>query len=249
MTFRTRLFAAIALGTMALGSAATASKLAITSAGIYQPGTVLVSGPGFHRNEYAGAVRFDVQQPGGEGVSVVDGFCIDLFHNIYVGFDFGHDIVAGHGDAQYNNTLHYHTASLTRDSQSALSGGGTLLTMAQIKEIGGLANMGFSLIHSNAPDLSDKLTAIQSAIWTVEYAPKGFTVSSADIDVETYLNQDLKLAARPGFGGPSETIYADNGGTQGFTLGVPEPATWAMMIVGIGMVGGIQRRRQTIAAG
>jgi hypothetical protein len=30
----------------------------------------------------------------------------------------------------------------------------------------------------------------------------------------------------------------------GLTASVPEPATWAMMIVGFGMVGGALRRRQ-----
>lgn len=34
----------------------------------------------------------------------------------------------------------------------------------------------------------------------------------------------------------------------GFTGGVPEPATWAMMIAGFGLVGGAVRRRRTLAA-
>jgi hypothetical protein len=29
---------------------------------------------------------------------------------------------------------------------------------------------------------------------------------------------------------------------------VPEPATWAMMIIGFGLVGGVMRRRSAVAA-
>lgn len=37
-------------------------------------------------------------------------------------------------------------------------------------------------------------------------------------------------------------------GDFNFTAGVPEPATWALMILGFGAVGGAMRRRQSVAA-
>jgi hypothetical protein len=38
--------------------------------------------------------------------------------------------------------------------------------------------------------------------------------------------------------------YTGNGGEGGGGGGVPEPATWGMMMLGIGLMGGVMRRRQ-----
>lgn len=48
-----------------------------------------------------------------------------------------------------------------------------------------------------------------------------------------------------GFGGSGEHVVMDN---LHFNSGVPEPASWALLIVGFGSVGGALRRRQTIKA-
>lgn len=44
--------------------------------------------------------------------------------------------------------------------------------------------------------------------------------------------------------GISDGMYADNSGALDLTIAVPEPATWAMMLAGLGIVGVAMRRRQ-----
>jgi hypothetical protein len=59
-----------------------------------------------------------------------------------------------------------------------------------------------------------------------------------------FLNTGTTTPSRLYFG-VSDDIFEDNGGS--FTLsigGVPEPATWAMMILGFGVVGGAMRVRR-----
>lgn len=50
----------------------------------------------------------------------------------------------------------------------------------------------------------------------------------------------------PGFlhFGVSDNGYGDNSGQYVIAVGVPEPASWAMMIAGFGLVGAAMRRRQ-----
>jgi hypothetical protein len=46
-------------------------------------------------------------------------------------------------------------------------------------------------------------------------------------------------------GGSDAVLYSNfGGGTGGGGGGVPEPATWGMMMLGIGLMGGVMRRRQ-----
>lgn len=66
--------------------------------------------------------------------------------------------------------------------------------------------------------------------------PDGVSVSGGEVPFNPGL---LKL---PGDGGE---IPGDGGGTPG---GVPEPASWAMFILGFGVVGAAARRRRTVRA-
>ncbi len=54
----------------------------------------------------------------------------------------------------------------------------------------------------------------------------------------------------PFFGGPATLTISALPGGGGIGAGVPEPATWAMLVIGFGMVGATVRRRNrhTIAA-
>jgi hypothetical protein len=59
---------------------------------------------------------------------------------------------------------------------------------------------------------------------------------------------------------PGEGLYGNIYNSQGFAgvwdlehssailTGIPEPATWAMMIIGFGLIGGALRRRRTMIA-
>jgi PEP-CTERM motif-containing protein len=48
-------------------------------------------------------------------------------------------------------------------------------------------------------------------------------------------------------GGPAVIEFDVNGGPAGTSGGVPEPATWAMMLMGFGGLGALVRRRRTVA--
>jgi hypothetical protein len=49
-------------------------------------------------------------------------------------------------------------------------------------------------------------------------------------------------------GPPTAVRIDDISGTAALAVGVPEPATWAMMIAGFGLAGGAMRRRRALAA-
>lgn len=220
------------------GSPAAAAPVFIQTAGIYNPGHVLATLPGGARDEFSAPVHFT----GNYGSSFAnpilsfDGFCIDLFHNISVGF--GSQLAVG---------LNYHTAALTSD------GVGNALSYAQVRSIGGLANIGFGLIGSATPDRNARLAAIQAAIWAVEYPAISFTANNSFTGLQGYIDEYLALAPR--LSGNARVIYSDLPGhlaKQGFITniqGVPEPGIWAQLIAGFGLIGAATRyrRRATVA--
>ncbi len=240
----------------AAGAAHASTPVTLNTAGLYDPGVVNVSGVA-NGGEYASAVEFGATVGASPTVKTLYGFCVDLTHVIYVGFDTqaGHDIVSAHGDAQSTFNYAYHTGILSRDSVGGPSGtSGAFLSATQIGEIGGLANYGIGLINAanpNAPGfngqhLSDELAAVQGAIWSIEYPARTFSAPGA---VGGLMSQ--YVAAAPGWAtrGPVQTLYADNGANQGFVIGspAPEPASWALMIGGFGLAGAALRRRASRA--
>ncbi len=230
-------------------SAVSATTVNVTSGGIYQPGTITVAGPGLNSNEFSSALDLTATLGAGPQVHTLYTFCVDLFHSINVGFDNAHDIVTGAGDAQlaYAPPLVYHIAALTVDSNGPISGvSGSLLTATQIAEIGGLANLGGQLIATDASDLSNKLAAVQGAIWDIEYP--AYSVSAPNSTVQNYLLGYVANAYAGRSLSPVYAIYGPNG--QGLipTGGVPEPATWAVMLVGFGLAGATLRRRRALAS-
>ena len=245
----------ILVGLGAIGQASASTPVVLNTAGIYDPDIINVSGV-VNGGEYASAVEFGATVGASPKVQTLYGFCIDLTHNITVGFDTqaGHDIVSAHGDAQSGFNYQYHESTLTQDSVGGGSGvSGALLTSTQIGEIGGLAKFGTQLIETANPGavgfdsqhLSDELAAVQGAIWSIEYPTSTFTASGAVSGLMSGY-----IAAAPGWAtrGPVTTIYADNGANQGFVIsgGVPEPVSWALMITGMGLVGAALRRRAAV---
>lgn len=121
----------------------------------------------------------------------------------------------------------------------------SLFTASQQQQIFGLAAFGANLIKIGAPDLANKLAGVQGAIWAIEYPT--YTVA-ANASIQPYL--DAYIAAAPSLTGNAYVLLSDDGKSQGFVIGVPEPATWAMMIMGFGAIGMVMRsrRRQVLAA-
>lgn len=228
ISLRNAAFAAIAAALFASAATAT-TPVFLQTAGIYNPGTVSVTTGGSTTNDYSSLIRFKANVGTTATAPGFDllGFCVDLFHNVSVGIN---------GQTPIN--LKYHTAKLLTDAN------GHLLTTAQKQQIGGLATLGFAIQAGSAADKYADLAAIQGAIWTIEYP--GSTIAASGVYGDLQSRIDGFIALAPSLKGAARAIYADNGVTQGFIVGggVPEPATWAMLLGGFAMVGAAARRRQ-----
>ena len=203
-----------------LAPAASAAVRDVTSVGIDSWNSLNVAG----RNEVATAIALTTT----ELPKPLWVFCVDLAHNISV--------------QGYAPPLQYQTGLVTTDSSGATSGTGAALSLAQSEEIQTLANLGSGLANASTRN-SDKLTAIAGAIWEVEYNLKPSQVVGTDAQ-NALIAYDIAYAQQHAAANYSKAVYAVGGASQGFATPVPEPAAWAMMIVGLGLVGVALRRRR-----
>jgi hypothetical protein len=176
-------------------------------------------------------------QVNGKGPNVtIFTLCMDLFHDINAG-------------AQ---TIIYNIGAIT--GNNANSQGGAPLASASIFNMSGLARLAYQLYSSNDPDWVNKTYAIQGAIWADEYSTPGhpFSVSFNDPTVEGYFNTYSSMTFGPP---PLPGLHSTD--AQGLinvqsliptNLPVPEPSTWAMMLVGFGGLGAAMRGRRKPAA-
>ena len=211
--------AALALGAMGVGSAASATTL-VSDVGVYNWNSAVVGTTSyvstgiFFNNDRSFLV-----------------FCVDLEHHI--------------GITHYAQPLVYQEGLLTYD------GAGNAISVATSNKIGRLADYGRYLVATNATDLGNRLSAVQAAIWSLEYnQTASFSGSLA------YLNANVAqhlLVADNGRGRAHALIAhapgANQPGVQDMTTGgVPEPAAWALMIAGFGLAGASLRQRRKLAA-
>ena len=209
--------------------AAAVQPVTITSAGIYDPGHVTATVGGATKDEYAAVLNFTTAESKAGAIDLL-GFCTDLPHAIYVNVG-----------SQLAETLHFHVAPLTSD------GYGSALSSGQVRQITGLARLGFDIAHGVAGDKSVQLAAIQQAIWTVEYPTSTFAAAGSNASAQAGYASTF-LAEAPKLKGFVRFIASDDGTVQGQATdvgGVPEPASWAMLLVGFGAVGGLARSRRT----
>ena len=158
-----------------------------------------------------------------QGGGTIVVFCDDLDHDVNV------------GGGQH---LSYHTGPVTVDGKGNMLGAGVS------NEMGQLANIGK---YDYAKGDEDGAIAAQAAIWGIEY---GVAVTSSDKTIEGDLLLDLMV--KDNGRGDASGLIADNGQQSQITGGVPEPATWAMMLMGFGGLGaalrGARRGRGAAAA-
>jgi len=151
-------------------------------------------------------------------------WCVDLFHDIGLG-----------------GSYTYMTMPLTTDNSGSSPSTSNALTTTQIDDISFLASYGTAALNAaitaggTTTELDDLSAAIQAAIWQVEYGT--VATYSGDTGFGTDLSEiDALLPATMNYGG----VQIGNPGDQGLfnnqnlftTMTVPEPSTWAMMMIG-----------------
>lgn len=211
----------LSIAAVALLASAATSANAITIAGVnISPGNVIINSsllPNGSEHVFSGLVT--LTSTGGKDFL---GFCVDLKH----------DIAKGLGQ-----NLSYTFGKLTNDFA------GHDLTTDQTKQIFGLINFGSKSVDASVRG------AVQTAIWTIEYGdranfstPSGFSNDGPNGVI------DLVTRAQAGeFTGKGRVLQSLDGHQSFGVGGVPEPASWAMLITGFGMVGFAARKRNIAA--
>jgi hypothetical protein len=175
-------------------------------------------------------------------------FCVDLYHDIVL--------------TSYSPPLPYIVSPVLYDSSnpSAASGStGNLLSSSVTSEIGFLADIGANIANQRSLNQTqlDELTDIQGAIWRIEYPSVSITGTSQQnaamaayvADAVSYVSS--YVSSHGSYPGDPYGFYSQGGGyqgfgfSQGFTSGIPEPASWAMMITGIAGLGAALRSRRS----
>jgi hypothetical protein len=233
------LLAAAAIGA-ALSVAAPAGATTLLSASMDTSNTAFIKGGVYGSggiDVYIGPVTFQVDANPADAIT---GFCIDIYHDMFLG--------SLNGGAGYG----YHPEALQFDSSTSTPAGqdGIQLSQTQLNKIDALVDYAAVLEDQGASDLSHKLAGIQGAIWQVEYGPT-YTVAASGA-VQGYITTYAADAAVQPYMpvGPIHSLFADDYGHQAFAFagGVPEPGTWALMIMGFGGVGAVLRRRRQATA-
>ncbi len=217
---------------------AQASTLLLNSASMNQAYTAQITGGVFGSgglNVYEGPLTFSVTD--GSGTHNITAFCVDLFDEIDLG--------------TFSPSLQYQTESLTTTRDVDGQQLGTGLSVTQLTQINRLVTLASGL-EVNASTNAANLAAIQGAIWMIENPTYTVTShNSLDSMTSGYITQSLFTnPVTTGYlpTGVETTIISSSTYHQAFTFsvpgGVPEPATWAMMIIGFGGVGAVRRKRR-----
>jgi PEP-CTERM motif len=235
-----------ACGVLAAGSVANASSITVDSVGTYSSlsssiqvdlsGHLAANGQLFSATDYATAIS--LHETNGSSIWV---FCVDIFHTVGVG-------------GQSPN-ITYSTQTLTTDTNPA--GGsnpaphlGYLISSTQSAEIQYLANIGVGLAGTSGN--AAQLTGLQAAIWEIEYGLHAQS-HTGDATVNGWISTFFNNAVASGNTSPAEELYSTSSplhqsfvdGQPSLTTGVPEPSTWAMMILGFCGVGFLAYRRKS----
>jgi hypothetical protein len=179
-------------------------------------------------------------------------FCVEYNEHIYLGntpFLVGgvtnHTVNAPGAYGTYSGTEVGHTS--TQDPISA----STAWLFTQFFT----TNLSNTSIWGNVSQ-STKNTAVQQAIWSMEGEPSG-SISSLATSYKSLANAAVSSGAWSGIGNvrvlnlysqDSHGHYTVNAQDQLYMVAtVPEPETYALMLAGLALVGGIARRRRNKA--
>lgn len=250
--------AALACGLAAAGGASAATYF-LQSATMNTTYRATISGPGVNATVYAAPIRFTAYE-GTSATGPADellAFCVDIFHSISLGTL----------NLTYDTDYELTTNSYYNSATTRFAGPATTLSQSQITQVGRLVNFGTDVWENMAAGApKDRLLAgLQGAVWKtinptysvtsptaqvnthiVNYSGAGYTGFLDDFDTAAYsytpVGSSIDLISQRG-------RYGFANARQAFAIAaVPEPGTWAMMILGFGAVGAVIRRGRRPAA-
>jgi hypothetical protein len=177
-------------------------------------------------NQLAGQIALTVNNVGSATQYQLPVWCVDIFHDIYLG----------------SSGFQFSVGVLSTDNSAGTANAPAPLTTAQITEIVDLASYGNALMQSNPTNHTSVL--VQAAIWTAEYnnnSGNTLTVSGGDITAPEIA---AMIADAVSYGGSGGQLISLNGVQQQvFDAPVPEPATLGLMAVSLLGIGAVRRHK------
>ncbi len=239
--------AGAAVMTMAMAGHASAST-DITVTDVEITGNYTASISSLPYQVYSGMMLFTGHTADGTNVPNLLGFCIDISHEINLGNGQSLSFTDTMGDS---GVLLYNYAGAGSDLSNTGDPTKPLDPKNQLSAITNLVDTGF-LLYKADPTSADTLlneAAIQAAIWQIENPD--ITVSLSDASAQAaflkYSSGDWVSKVTP-----EDKVFTlvSNDQHQSFAIGwpVPEPSTWAMMLVGFGGMGAVLRRSRKATA-
>jgi hypothetical protein len=251
---RQALFASALAGAAAVGSSALADTYWIGHTGTLPGNWESLDVAGVDSNAPAVGIVFTIASGSPTGVAGTNllVLCDDLFHTVSVPVDYsGHPLI--YNSANLSGNFYYTSGGTQNFDLAQASKLGQLVTEAQdINTNGGSAAPADVALLGLTPD--QEIAAIQGAIWGIEYKT---TVT----DNNNTANFDTAITDFEAFPKDLTTdgigLYSTNGtqnqllgvplGTEGGPGGIPEPAAWLTMLLGITAAGALLRRSRALA--
>jgi hypothetical protein len=177
-------------------------------------------------DQLAGQIALTVNNVGSATQYQLPVWCVDIFHDIYLG----------------SSGFQFSVGVLSTDNSAGTANAPAPLTTAQITEIVDLASYGNALMQSNPTNHTSAL--VQAAVWTAEYnnnSGNTLTVSGGDITAPEIADM---IADAVSYGGSGGQLISLNGVQQQvFDAPVPEPATLGLMAVSLLGIGVVRRHK------